>query len=159
MRSSLGFLAFLNLLTLVLIACPADAVQDEDGGVMTVNGDVRDNEKCESAGCNTLVSTTGSGATLSYGCTYNSTTGVCTGTCYRCDGQNPNSRTEICVKVTGSDKCTPDSVDAQFTCGTGYAYSCTATDATDGKSCCSQIQLTPPTTGGSCAGVTCVKDE
>lgn len=150
-------LAFANLTIALMLVHGVRAQEGFDDNSMTIGAEPLPYADCQLDDCKDNISTTGSGATLSYGCTYTAATGVCTGTCYRCNGSNPSQRKEICVNVTSNIDCQPDGRDASFTCGTGDAKTCNAPGASDGKSCCSTTNTTPPTTGGSCASTTCLK--
>lgn len=155
MKKPLTWLAIFNIAIAVIFGFEVVA-QELGGEEMYLLPDLIDHADCLPEDCNGRVATTGSGATLASGCTFNAQTSTCGGTCYRCDGQNPNGRTYICINVTTDEKCQPDASNAHFTCGTGQAKQCNAAGGDSSLSCCSTNTVTPAATGGACGNNTCL---
>jgi hypothetical protein len=116
------------------------------------------NSKCESTDCNNAVSTSGSGNSLSDGCT--KTNGVCSGTCERCNGTNPGGTASThCVnEKSTSTPCVvdPSSGGENFTCGEPYKYRCENSGGGP-SSCCSTTQdgSQPQKGTGGCGASVC----
>lgn len=169
MKNELFLLAILNLITIAVVGNYASAQEgpgDGPGGpgneTISLGANPIKGADCMQESCSGVVVSTGSGANLDYGCIYNSATNTCSGTCYKCDGTNPNQRTWICVNVTDlTIECDPDSNSSSFSCSTkvddkAIAHPCTAA-GNDARSCCDLINAnTPEVLGRSCNSVTCI---
>jgi hypothetical protein len=160
----LVFLVNFVMVCLANMELSAQQGSDEQGEVVTISlgANPIKNAKCETQSCNGSIATTGQGATLDYGCKYNAQTKTCSGTCYRCDGQNANSRSDICLNKNTKEECQPDSRTSTFQCtmsgnNTGAnAHPCTKS-GNSAETCCSDTPSTPAATGRSCSSTTCLK--
>lgn len=115
-------------LAVILLYCAITTAQEEGGGEISMTLKTVENANCRSGDCNKLISTTGSGATLSDGC--ENTNGTCTGVCGRCNGSNPSTQvTGVCVNVPDGPDCiveegTQGTTAGVFTCGDAIKFRC-----------------------------------
>ena len=155
MKKEMRWLAILNIAFSVIFGY--EAVAQLKGQIHNTIAEKIAHADCKATDCNGTISSSGEDSTLASGCTWDSATSTCSGTCHRCNGSNPFGRTEICVNVTTDEECQPDGRDASFTCGTGDAKQCNAASGDSSLSCCSTNDVTPAAAGGSCGGNTCLK--
>ena len=149
------FVIWTNLITIWFYTAAMSAEEEEIVLIKSVS-----NAKCVSSDCNLSVSTSGSGSTLSDGCT--NTNGTCTGICERCQDSNPlgAAATHCENQKSTKDPCRvdPSSGGENFSCGTTLKYRCESSGQGPSSCCSSNQDGSQPQAGtGSCGTHVCFK--